>query len=466
MNYIYNLLPFLSHDTIDNLLIIFLIIFLIYIFNYILKDGIRKYLKIYLYKHRTHPFFRLAFNRYDYLLKPIRLAINLLFIKLLINIFILSSTINNLFSLIYSLIFIWFTYEIIKFLLYSILIRKIHKAKNTRKELFNLFLNITKIIIVIIVIVVLLANIGIDVTALITSLGIGGAILALSAKDTLTNFFDSLRLISSDAFRQGDWIQTKDVDGFVTEVGLITTKIRTFSNAFVTVPNSKLANNYIHNWSRRVVGRKIKFHIRLKIQNDANEVDRVIQDILKMLNNHHDIVNDKKIANFTKDYQEKIITLRKKLQKIFFVAQINLAKKYDLPVIIHNRETSEDILEILKETNYKNFIFHCYSENLDYAKKLLEFAPKCKISFSGIVTFKNAKEIQETVKNIPLESILIETDAPYLTPHPFRGTRNEPYYTTHVCKKLAQIFEILEKDVAMFTTKNANNVFFSVKVTS
>jgi len=316
VNYIYNLLPFLSHDTIDNLLIIFLIIFSIYIFNYILKDGIRKYLKIYLYKHRTHPFFRLAFNRYDYLLKPIRLAINLLFIKLLINIFILSSTINNLFLLIYSLIFIWFTYEIIKFLLYSILIRKIHKAKNTRKELFNLFLNITKIIMVIIVIVVLLANIGIDVTALITSLGIGGAILALSAKDSLTNFFDSLRLISSDAFRQGDWIQTKDVDGFVTEVGLITTKIRTFSNAFVTVPNSKLANNYIHNWSRRVVGRKIKFHIRLKIQNDANEVDRVIQDILKMLNNHHDIVNDKKIA--------KLIQMKHTYEDGLF----NIADKY------------------------------------------------------------------------------------------------------------------------------------------
>jgi TatD DNase family protein len=70
--------------------------------------------------------------------------------------------------------------------------------------------------------------------------------------------------------------------------------------------------------------------------------------------------------------------------------------------------------------NFKNFIFHCYSENLDYANKLIKFAPECKISFSGIITFKNAKEIQETAKNINIKHILVETDSPYLTPIPFR----------------------------------------------
>jgi len=74
-----------------------------------------------------------------------------------------------------------------------------------------------------------------------------------------------------------------------------------------------------------------------------------------------------------------------------------------------------NIYKILEETNFKNFIFHCYSENLEYAQKLLKLSPNCKISFSGIVTFKNAKEIQETAKNIPLKNILVETDSPYLT---------------------------------------------------
>jgi MscS family membrane protein len=215
----------------------------------------------------------------------------------LINIFIHNHIINEIFILVYYFISIWFFYEIIKLFLYAVLIKKIKKEKNARIELFNLFLNITKVIIFFIVIVILLAEIGIDVSALITSLGIGGAILALSAKDTLTNFFDSLRLISSDAFRQGDWIETKEANGFVTEVGLLTTKIRTFANAFITVPNSSLANNYIKNWSRRMVGRKIKFHIKLKIKNDKQEINRVIQDILQILNNHNDIVNDEKIEH-------------------------------------------------------------------------------------------------------------------------------------------------------------------------
>jgi TatD DNase family protein len=74
----------------------------------------------------------------------------------------------------------------------------------------------------------------------------------------------------------------------------------------------------------------------------------------------------------------------------------------------------------LEQENFKNFIFHCYSEDLDFANKLLQFAPNCKISFSGIITFKNAQKVQETAKNIPLKNILAETDSPYLTPVPFR----------------------------------------------
>jgi len=292
-----NLFPFLSIEQIDKLYLVFIVLFSVYLFNYIIKNRFRSYFKLYCFYQREHLFFRLLFKRYDKLSKPIRVLINTYFVKYFINIFLISNSIDKVFELIYLFVFIWFSYEVIKFLLYGFLIRKIHKEKAARKELFNLFLNITKIIMVLIVIVVILLMFGVDVTAFVTSLGIGGAIIALSAKDTLTNFFDSLRLISSDAFRQGDWIQTKEVEGFVTEVGLITTKIRTFSNAFVTVPNSKLANDYIQNWSKRMVGRKIRFDIRLKIKNDKDELDRVIKKILHMLNNHHDIVNDEKIEH-------------------------------------------------------------------------------------------------------------------------------------------------------------------------
>ena len=152
--------------------------------------------------------------------------------------------------------------------------------------------------------------------------------------------------------------------------------------------------------------------------------------------------NDKNIAKYEKKYQEKIIKEKKELQKLFFKAQILLAKEYDLPVIIHNRESKEDIYNILVETNFKNFIFHCYSENLEYAEKLLELSPNCKISFSGIVTFKNAQDIQDTAKNIPLKNILVETDSPYLTPTPYRGKEeNEPAFTKYVLEKIIELRE-------------------------
>ncbi|MDD3646560.1 MAG: TatD family hydrolase [Candidatus Gracilibacteria bacterium] len=127
-------------------------------------------------------------------------------------------------------------------------------------------------------------------------------------------------------------------------------------------------------------------------------------------------------------------------QKRFFKAQIKLAQKYDLPIIIHNRESRDDIFKIIKETGLKKFVFHCYSEDLEYAKKLLDLSPTAMISFSGIVTFKNAQDVQETAVNIPLENILAETDAPYLTPVPYRGKEeNEPIFTEHVVEKIAEL---------------------------
>ena len=149
-----------------------------------------------------------------------------------------------------------------------------------------------------------------------------------------------------------------------------------------------------------------------------------------------------------------------KEQKLFFKAQIELAKKYNLPVIIHNREAKNDVLEILKETNFKNFIFHCYSENLEYAQKLLDFAPDCKISFSGIVTFKNAKEIQETAKNIPLKNILVETDSPYLTPTPFRWKEeNEPIFTKYVLDKIIELREESSEKIKKTIFENSLKIF-------
>ena len=381
--FIHSYVPFLSKELISIILFIFILFTSLYIFNYILKERVRRYAKFYLYSRRKHPLFRLLFNKYDYLLKPIRLSVNLFFYSLLVDIFITHPYIDNFLSLSYSFLLLWFIYEVIRFFLYAILVRKIHKEKNARRELLNLFLNITKIIMTLVVLLVILAHSGVNILALITSLGIGGAILALSAKDSLTNFFDSLRLISSDAFRQGDWIQTKDIEGFVTEIGLITTKVRTFSNAFVTIPNSKLANDYIKNWSKRLVGRKIKFNIKLKITNNKEELDRVTQQIVTMLNNHHDIVNDEKIAQLIKlnhTYEDGLFNIADKygVRKTMLV-YLDKIDVYSMDILVYVFSVSVAWKDWL---NTKQDVLKEVIDIID--KSELEFAyPKEEISISN-----------------------------------------------------------------------------------
>jgi len=129
-------------------------------------------------------------------------------------------------------------------------------------------------------------------------------------------------------------------------------------------------------------------------------------------------------------------------QADFFARHIELAKKYSLPVVIHMRNSKEETFQTLQKHDFRHFILHCYGEDLEFAEKILEFAPDCKISFSGIVTFPNAKSVQETAKNIPIKNILVETDCPYLAPQEVRGQENYPNYTKYTLKK---IFELREE---------------------
>lgn len=159
--------------------------------------------------------------------------------------------------------------------------------------------------------------------------------------------------------------------------------------------------------------------------------------------------------------KKSYISKRKEEQKIFFKAQINLAKKLNLPIIIHNRESWEDVFEILKEENFKNFVFHSFSENLDFARKVLDFAPNSMISFSWVLTFKNASDIKEVSKEIPLKNILAETDSPYLTPVPFRWKQeNEPIFTKYVIEEIAKLREEDLEFVAENILENSKKFFW------
>ncbi|WP_409303619.1 TatD family hydrolase [Peribacillus sp. SCS-155] len=149
----------------------------------------------------------------------------------------------------------------------------------------------------------------------------------------------------------------------------------------------------------------------------------------------------------------------KEVQKEVFRKQIRLAKKVKLPIIIHNREATADIVEILKEEKASDVggIMHCFSGSPETAKECVEM--NFYISLGGPVTFKNAKKPKEVAEVIPLDRLLIETDCPYLAPHPYRGKRNEPAFVKLVAEQIAEIKGISYQQVADITSQNAKKIF-------
>jgi len=186
-----------------------------------------------------------------------------------------------------------------------------------RTELINLILSVSKFIIFLIAILIIFVKMGINISGVIASLGIGGLAIALAAKDTLSNFFGLIKIIFDESFSQGDWISTSDVEGTVIEIGFISTKIRTFDNSMITVPNEKLANTSIKNWSRRRVGRRIKLYIGVTYNSNAKDIQNTIDDIAQMLVEHDGISTPEKIdeKNIRKQFVKsgKFVSLDNKL---------------------------------------------------------------------------------------------------------------------------------------------------------
>ena len=146
------------------------------------------------------------------------------------------------------------------------------------------------------------------------------------------------------------------------------------------------------------------------------------------------------------------------VQKEAFRRQIDLANKYDLPIIIHDRDAHYDTIKILAEkARGRKVVLHCFSGDINMAKWCVEEG--FYLGIGGVVTFKNAHTLSRVVQRIPLKNILLETDAPFLTPHPYRGRPNEPKYIPIIAEKIAQLKGKSVKEIAQITTKNAHQVF-------
>lgn len=147
------------------------------------------------------------------------------------------------------------------------------------------------------------------------------------------------------------------------------------------------------------------------------------------------------------------------VQKDVFRKQIHLAKSVNLPIVIHNRESTEDVYQILKEEDVRDIggIMHSFNLDPSWAKKFLDLG--MHLSYNGIMTFKNADEVRESAKMTPKDRLLVETDAPYLAPEPKRGKRNEPAYVRYVVERLAEVRGASFEEMAELTSQNAENLF-------
>ena len=209
-----------------------------------------------------------------------------------------------------------------------------------------------------------------------------------------------------------------------------------------------------------------------------------IEQVMELVNNYDNVygmlgVHPTEVKDWTDDLIEKIKEYSKNkkivaigeigldyywdksfndLQKEVFIKQIKLANELNLPISIHDREAHKDTYDILKEYNKgSKIVLHCFSGSLEFAKECIKEG--WYLGLGGVVTFKNAIKMKEVATNIPLEKLLIETDAPYLTPVPYRGKENQPAYVKFVAEEIAKLKNISFEEVDKITTQNAKEVF-------
>ncbi len=225
------------------------------------------------------------------------------------------------------------------------------------------------------------------------------------------------------------------------------------------------------------VGKIINFGSTLKDSGDCVELAEKFSGLFAGIGIHPEETQDfdektcDKLADLAKnpgviaigeiglDYHWEKSGEGRELQKKIFVAQLDLARQLNLPVCIHEREAHGDALQILKsEARDLKLVLHCFSGSLEMAKEIW----KCGwfIGIDGPLTFKNSAKLPEIVKTAPAETLLLETDAPYLAPTPNRGKRNEPAFLLNIAQKVAEIRGETLEEVARYTTENAERLYF------
>mgnify|MGYP000105980115 CR=1 FL=1 len=288
--YVQKINAFLSSVYLDagKIILLLAVIILILIIQFIVRLVVNHFLKYYKLKEDDIDYI------HSHITKIFNTITSLLIIHLILvaSLGIESSSINvsKIFAILYVILIAVMLYRITNTIAY-LKMEAIRQSKVLKNEVINLSIKVINGLIILVAFIIILKIVGVDLTALLSGLGIVGAAVAFAAKDSISNIFGSISILIGDVFEQGDWIETNDVNGTVVEIGLRASTIRTFDNALLSIPNSELANGGVKNWSRRSVGRRIKMNLGLTYQADFADIRQAIIDIRAMLKEHPGIAN-------------------------------------------------------------------------------------------------------------------------------------------------------------------------------
>ena len=278
------------------------------------------------------------------------LIINVNMVIYVYNNFSSIEEVSRIFNVIYGFYFTLIIYIIVNTAA-AIKLNTFEKEKsNIKSELINVGLKIINFFILIVGLLIVLYFAGVDLTAVLSGLGIGGFAVAFAAKDTISNFFGTLSVLFSDVFSQGDWIEVDGQEGVVVEIGLRVTTLRTFDNALIAIPNGTFASKEIKNWNKRKLGRRIKMTLGVKYDSKIEDINNAIQDIRKMLQNHPQIATKNTKYEYRKEHGH----------------MAKLVSKDDLEGI---KKTLLVYLDEFGDSSI-NILIYCFSKSVDWEEWL------------------------------------------------------------------------------------------------
>jgi len=364
--------------SVMKLIFIFFLILSVYFFRKIVYVSLQNYiLQIDSLKKYSHQILDVQ----KYPLELLILIINLNMILYVYNSFSTDETVSNIFNILYVICITFIVYRLINTIAKIKLCDVQNSDAKMKNDLINVGIKILNFIIVVIGLLVVLFFAGVNLTAVLSGLGIGGFAVAFAAKDTISNFFGTVSILVSDVFSQGDWVEVNGKEGVVVEIGLRVTTLRTFDNALIAIPNGTFANADVKNWNKRTLGRRIKMTIGVKYSSKSKDLKNAVNDIREMLENHSGIATINTIHEHYPSDMAKLVS-RDDLEGVkktllvnldeFGPSSINIMIYCFSKSVVWNEwlDTKEDVMHKIMEILEKNSLEFAFPSLSIYTEKM------------------------------------------------------------------------------------------------